>query len=304
MSDNKTEIELKLALDSKITVIFKLINYIARKIEEENVNDAEINDLIIDLAQQWDIIDIIELKIPGWKKMSSFKQGATLIHVFRVFIALLNSPEYQNATLKQKFMLKWIILLHDLGKELVEITGGKTQRDDLHPFKSTAMAARILYSIGFPITENYHNIIKKWTNYTMNAVQRISNSNQEIEYLQDNRKLPEITEGIELMFRKNTPATSILKTILFHQSFNVIKEWSSPSPLNDMELKKFIDLSLLKLLEATILSDSASWQPFCKPVYREEIKSRFNELEQQFNYLLATRLSILNHIKLKNFPII
>ena len=67
-----------------------------------------------------DVMDNVELIAPGWRRMSSYANGETLVHVMSAFLALLLCPEYQNASIEEQTLLKWIVLYHDIAKEVVD----------------------------------------------------------------------------------------------------------------------------------------------------------------------------------------
>ena len=84
-----------------------------------------------------EMMDKMEATIPGWRHMSSYQDGKTLIHVMLVFASLLMRPEYQNANDQQQTIIKWIVLYHDLGKIIV---GGRG--DLVHGFRSATLVAQ------------------------------------------------------------------------------------------------------------------------------------------------------------------
>ena len=89
-------------------------------------------------------MDEIERVLPGWKHMSEFADGVTLVHVTSALVAFLQLPEYRNVPDDQKRMMEWIVLFHDIAKEIIE-----SRRDNLHAFRSAVLAARGLNALGF-----------------------------------------------------------------------------------------------------------------------------------------------------------
>jgi len=238
--------------------ILKSYKYIAKKVK--NTINSE-------------VLEKIDSKIPGWIEMSQFREGETLIHVICVFIALLNCDFYKNSSLDQKELLKWIVLFHDIGKKIKERT-----RDYLHPFNSAVITAKILPQLGFTITNEYPVTIGNWSSFLNTASVKKKN-----KLIQDNRKLPKIIKQIEIMWGENTAASLIIKAILFHISLEGIKDWPSPSPLTDNEIKLYIDVPLLKLLGILMIVDSAAWNlfnPDLKEKYEKEILSELERAEE------------------------
>lgn len=191
--------------------------------------------------------------VPHWLKMASYADGLTLIHVMCVFMGLSMLPEYLGMSKRLQQLMKWIILLHDVEKEP---QAGK--RDHPHAFRSAAGAADTLPKLGFPVTTKYDQLIGEWSDFTRSAVTIPENSS---DYVQDNRKLPQILDGIERMFGHNTPAALIIKTILFHLSVDM-DFWPPPAPLTNDEMKRYFDRELTSLLRIMHLGDGEGWLMF------------------------------------------
>lgn len=198
-------------------------------------------------------MDEMEMLVPHWCKMASYAEGRTLIHVLCIFLGLYEMPEFLAMNAEQQQIMKWIILFHDVEKEVPD---GK--RDHAHAFRSTVGAARTLPRLGFGVTSEYESIIDGWDAYTRAAL-----TTQEVsgDIIQDNRKIPQILDGIERMFGPNTPAALILKTILFHLSINM-DFWPPPLPLTEEEVAEYIDYELFPFLLAMHLGDSDGWNLF------------------------------------------
>jgi hypothetical protein len=171
-------------------------------------------------------------------------------------------PEFVDMSERQQQMMKWIILFHDVEKEPQH---GK--RDHPHAFRSTVGAAQALPRLGFPTTSEYESRIVQWGQFTRSAVRFSQNPGA---YVQDNRKLPAILDGIEQMFGRNTPAALILKTILFHLAV-YLDFWPPPAPLTEDEMKQYFDKELLPLLEVMHLADGEGWQMF-DPETRQSVR--------------------------------
>jgi len=196
----------------------------------------------------------MESVAPGWQKMASYSDGITLVHVMCVFLGVYMMPEYQALTPEQQQMAKWIVLFHDLDKFHIQ---GK--KDSMHAFRSGVLTANILPRLGFPVTEKYHELIRSWSEYTLQA---FLDSDGDAAPKPDNRKLPEILTGIDQLFGKDAPATLIAKIILLHISLKVDPFYPTPAPLTKAEIKQFITPSLLPLLKVMMMGDNEGWALF------------------------------------------
>ena len=204
-------------------------------------------------------MDQVEGVATGWRKMASYADGITLVHVMCVFLGLFMMPEYRGMTQDQQGLMKWVVLFHDIEKE---VQNGK--RDYLHAFRSAIAAPRVLPKLRFSITPGYNSLIDNWSEITRSAIAKPENSQ---EYVQDNRKLPDILNGIEHMFGHNTPAALIITTILFHLSVD-LKNWPPPAPLTNEEIRDYFDADLIPLLKVMHLADNDGWTLF-EPSVRE-----------------------------------
>jgi hypothetical protein len=199
-------------------------------------------------------MDETESVAPGWKKMASYSEGITLTHVMCVFLGLFMLPEFRALTPEQQQLAKWIILFHDIDK--FHIRGKK---DTMHAFNSAVVAANVMPGLGFHITSEYHQLINSWSGFTRQA---FIPTGVEASPKPDNQKLPEILSGIDQLFRENTPASLITKTILLHISLDVDKNYPTPAPLTDDEIQRSINTGLLPLLKVMMLSDNEGWSMF------------------------------------------
>ena len=140
----------------------------------------------------------LERIIPGWKKMASYSNGVTKTHVACVLLGVFMLDEPQVLSPEEQQLSKWIALFHDLDKFHV-----KGKKDTMHAFNSAVLAARIMPSLGFPVTDEYDELIDKWGDFTRNAYNKPFWKPNPIP---NNKKLPEILEGIEKLFGENAPA--------------------------------------------------------------------------------------------------
>jgi hypothetical protein len=221
-----------------------------------------------------DMLNDVEVIAPGWRAMSSYADGVTLVHVMCVFTGLLTSPEFQWASTNERELMKWIILFHDIAKEVRD-----GQRDLIHGFRSAARTGTCLPRIGFEVTAEYDDFIEAWFLFTDGAITRRGNTSI---YIQDNRKLPEIIGGIERLFGYNTPAALVVKTVLLHMSINVVEAWPQSAPLSETEIRQYLDMELLPLLKMMMLADNDGWALFdqaTKEQFRQETLAVFSRLE-------------------------
>lgn len=195
----------------------------------------------------------METRLPGWQKMASYSDGITLVHVMCVFLGMYMMPEYLSLTQEQKNLMKWVILLHDVDK--FHIRGRK---DSMHAFHSGVLAAKVLCTFGFPVTDTYSNLIDSWGECTSHALI----AHDDTAPTPDNNKLPQILGGVEQLYGVNSSATLTIKTIVLHISLPVDKNYPTPAPLTVDEIRQFIDASLFPLLRVMMLSDNEGWSLF------------------------------------------
>jgi hypothetical protein len=221
-----------------------------------------------------DELDRVNALAPGWRRMASYADGITLVHVMSVFTALFQCPEFQQASRAQQESLKWIVFFHDLGKEI-----RPGQRDFTHAFQSAVGAGKTLPGLGFVVTPDYAGHIDNWVSLVNAAVTRQDKTST---CVQDNRKLAEIIDGIEQLFGRNSPAALIVKTVLLHMSIDVVEDWPQAVPLSEVEIKAYVDRDLIPLLKVMLLVDNDSWALFDLPTkerYRYETLGAFRKLE-------------------------
>jgi len=236
---------------------------------------ADLNQFILELAEaynagkirSWDDLEEkvnayftpermehTDTLVPGWRKMAFSSDGVTLVHVMCVFLGLVMLPEFQNLSPEQQQLAKWIVLFHDVEKAHV-----RGKKDLTHAFRSAVLAARRLKTLGFITTEEHESLLNSWSELTANA---ITKSDESSDYIQDNRKLPSIVEGIGRMFGENTPATLITEGVLLHMSIDVVEDYPQAAPLRDEEIKRYVNTDLLPLLKVMMLADNEGWVMF------------------------------------------
>jgi hypothetical protein len=102
-------------------------------------------------------------------------------------------------------------------------------------------------------------VIQPWSEYTLRAF--IDNGNDSAP-TPDNRKLPQILQGIDLLFGQDTPAALIVRTVLLHISLHVDDQYPTPAPLTQDEARRYITSDLFPLLRVMMLSDNEGWSLF------------------------------------------
>lgn len=213
--------------------------------------------------------------VPGWRKMSSYSGGITLVHVMCVFLGMLMLPEFKSLTPQQQQLAKWIILLHDIDK--FHIRGKK---DTMHAFRSGVHTANLLPGFGFSTRQRYRERIGYWSEYT---AQSFVPGDADTPTKPDNQKLPGILIGIDNLFGRDTPAALITKIVLLHISLDVDPFYPTPAPLTDDEIRRFIHPSLLPLLRVMMLSDNEGWSlfdPETRARQRSDTLQAFGRIEE------------------------
>ncbi len=234
--------------------LFEFVRTLAAGIEAGELQHAgELAARIHDFYTA-DRMAVIEIAAPGWREMAGHADGATRKHITEALIALQLLPEYRGAPERLQLMMEWSVLYHDLGKQVI---GG--QRDSMHAYRSAAMAARTLPTVGFPASAAYPAVIDPWTRLVLGASVAAADGKG---LLPDKRALPEILQGSEQLFGTGSAAALIVQAVLLHQSLDVVPEWPNPGSLAEAEVPLCIRPTLLPLLEALMLVDSDAWQLF------------------------------------------
>jgi hypothetical protein len=218
-------------------------------------------------------MDRMERLLPGWRKMASYAEGITLVHVMCVFLGMSMLPEFGQLSPEQIDLMKWVVLFHDIDK--FHIRGRK---DTMHAFRSGVVTANRLPELGFACTDEYPGLIRPWSELTSQAC--LSGSD-EASPTPDNGKLPDILAGIERLFGVDTPAALIVKTVLFHISLHVDDQYPTPAPLTKEEAGHYIDASLFPLLRVMMLSDNEGWSlfdPETRTRQRKDTLAAFDEV--------------------------
>jgi len=263
-------------VEDRLPDLFDFVRTLARRIDTGELQDGDA--LLLRLREFYtaDRMQAIESVAPGWQEMAAYADRATLHHITQVLIALQRLPEFRQASRQQQALMDWIVLYHDLGKQVI---GG--QRDALHAFRSATMAARTLPEVGFPTSEGYPAGLGPWTQLVLGAAVAAPDGKG---LLPDNRALPEILQGLDQLFGAGSAASLIVQAVLLHQSLNVVPEWPNPCSLTDAELPYCIRPPLLPLLEIMMLVDSDAWQlfdPANKAKFRQSTLAVFANVRQR-----------------------
>lgn len=221
-------------------------------------------------------MDQMESLVPGWRKMASYADGITLVHVMCVFLSMYMLPEFLQLSTYQRQLMKWVILFHDIDK--FHIRGRK---DTMHAFHSGVVTANRLPDLGFSKTDQYAELIHSWSEFTTQA---FIPGEGDAAPTPDNRKLAGILQGIEQLFGRNTPAALIVKTVLLHISLHVDDQYPTPAPLTMEEAQLYIDSELFPLLRVMMLSDNEGWslfEPETRARQRRDTLAVFEKVEKR-----------------------
>jgi hypothetical protein len=263
-------------LEARLPEVFDFARTMARQIDVGQLQDG---DALLQRLRGFytaDRMQAIEAVAPGWQAMAAYADRATLHHITQVLIALERLPEYRQASPRHQAMMQWIVLFHDLGKQVIN-----GQRDALHAFRSATMAARTLPAAGFATSDTYPAEIEPWTGLVLGATVAAADGKG---LLPDNRALPQILQGLDRLFGAGSPASLIVQAVMLHQSLNVVPEWPSPCSLTDAEVPLCLRPELLPLLEIMMLVDSDAWQlfdPASKAKFRQSTLAVFADVRQR-----------------------
>lgn len=210
--------------------------------------------------------------IPGWRKIAAQRNGLTARHTLLVLAGCLNIPEYLAAPLATRHEIEWAALLHDVDKDYERTP---PRKDTSHPFRSAAVVVGSLPRLGFQPLPGVTPIdLERWSRLVM-ASQRPNG-----EYMvHDHGYLVEIVALLLQQWGAGTPASRILKAVLFHQSLPTIVDWTNPVLLTDAELQAFLTLGDLGVLLPLLIADSDAWNLFDEPRYTYLDELRANNAE-------------------------
>lgn len=198
-----------------------------------------------------DFVKKIDNVISGWKTIATLHNGETALHTLIVFATCLNLPEYKIANSQTCFEIEWSIILHDIDKKMA-------RQDTAHPFRSAALASRIMANLGFELLPKItEDDVEAWAKLVLSAQRQDGE-----RMLHDHSFLREIINGIYKCWGYDTSATRILKAVLFHQSLPTVQEWTNAVLLTDKELSFALTLNDMRVIAPLIIADSDSWNIF------------------------------------------
>jgi hypothetical protein len=196
-----------------------------------------------------------EMLIPGWRKIAKQRNGLTATHTLLVLAGCLRLPEYLAAPVATRHEIEWAAVLHDVDKNYDLHTNRK---DASHPFRSAAVAVKGLPRLGFlPQPGVAFADLEHWSALVMN-----SERPEDGRMVHDHSHLAEIIAFLYQHWGVETPASRILKAILFHQSLPTLKAWPNPVLLKDNELYAYLTINDLNVLLPLLVADSHAWELF------------------------------------------
>ncbi len=235
----------------------ELINFVEglkAQIDAGDITDWRGFDVVAREFYTDEQMQAIDAVVMNWEKMATYANQKTLIHVTAVLVALLGLPQYHDLSEDDKNLALWIVLYHDVAKK------AQHKKHDLtHGFRSGAICGMGLAEAGFvEIAESY--LLDTW--YGIVTYAQVYDETRD-DQIQDNAALAEIMNGIDQLFDgRNSSAGLIVCGVLFHMSFDCVKEYPNSSPLTDEEIKLYISPHLLPLLTVMTLVDSEAWSLF------------------------------------------
>jgi hypothetical protein len=224
------------------------------------------------------LFDSCVVLIPGWGKIAVQENGLTAKHTLLVLSTCLNLPEYQSASSATQHEIEWAALLHDVDKDYERTPPLK---DASHPFRSAAKAVTGLPRLGFHLQTGVSlKDLDDWA-----ALVAASERPENGQFVHDHTYLAEIVSRLHHHWGTGTPASRILKVILFHQSLPTLKDWTNPVLLNDAELCVSLTPADLDVLLPLLIADSDAWNLFDEPrfAYLEELRANNAETRRRLN---------------------
>ncbi len=226
-------------------------------------------------------IEKMDSVLHGWRKIATLHDGQTAIHTLLVFATCLNLPEYGQADLQTRMEIEWAAVLHDLDKD-------QARNDTAHPFRSAAVAARLMPELGFDLFPNINMAhLETWSDLVMSAQRQDGD-----RMIHDHSFLHEIIDGIHICWGRDSSAARVLKAVLLHQSLPTLKDWSNAVLLSDKELSYALTMEDMDVLGLLMIADSDSWNIFDEPrfAYLVELRLSNAETRRRIRDLANTRI--------------
>ena len=223
----------------------------------------------MDFLSDKDWVESIGVVVPGWEKIATGDNGETAKHTLLVLVCCMNLPEYQLAESHTQCEIEWAALLHDLVKD------AKLRRDASHPFLSAAAAAQCLAGLGFEFRLEEKFIA--WMDLVKSSLHQVDG-----EWQHDHTHLPEILGTIRYFWRESTPASRIIKAVMFHQSLPTVNDWPNPVILSDEEIRSYLILDDMDVLGPLMLGDSDAWNLFEpeRSPYMDELRGNVEKVRE------------------------
>ena len=183
-----------------------------------------------------------------------------------------------DAANPRRHLMDWAVLLHDLAKK----PDGRG-RDDVHVFRSAAVAARVLPGLGFAVTEAVEAEAETWYVLVESACRydalRVPNTSKTTNIWRRSSKEQIASTG-------QTP-WSFSKRSRFISPSLLSRDWPARTPLTWAEEQRFIDLSLAPVLLATMLADHGGWNTFDATTlgtYQDQTRAVFERFVLSISY--------------------
>jgi len=217
-------------------------------------------------------IKVIERTLPGWEKIAIQNEGLTAKHTVVVLACCLNLPEYKSATPQARREIEWAAVFHDLDKDILYGRG-----DGAHGVRSAGIAAQRLVDLGceFQLGGNFGN----WLETVQSAQKQVDG-----KWVNDFTRLPVIWTGLHYFFGFDTPASRIIKAVMFHQALPTLDDWPNPVILSEVEIRTYLTLPDMDVLGPLMLGDSDAWN-VCEPMRNDYMKELRGNIEKVRNVI-------------------
>ena len=244
--------------------------------------------------------------IPEVHRMAAACDGLLLHHTLRCFVCVdlllrRRAQLWSSITQKDKNILSWAILLHDVAKVMKRDEKGHVLRDPIHPFNSAIVTARIFARLGFSHSGGgvggWQQEVEEWVQMVQSAIVQDEQDGAVGEYSpsiyplrHDNSVLPAILLHLDHLFGTDTLMTDVTRLVLLHQSIPFIATYPPASPLSDEEIMALLPtgqggVRLLRLLGWLHVVDSGSYQ-----INRPELQAKYvREIEDKMEQLVRLR---------------
>jgi hypothetical protein len=222
----------------------------------------------LDFLTEGEWIDAVENVIPGWGKIATQNDGLTAKHTLVVLACCMNLPEYQNASAQTRREIEWAAIFHDLDKDVQYGRG-----DGSHGVRSAGVAAQRLVDLDFEFQPKGH--FETWVDAVKSAQKQVDG-----KWVNDFSRLPALWAGLHYFFGFDTPASRILKAVMFHQSLPTLGEWPNPVILSDDEMRAYLTWEDMDVLGPLMLGDSDAWN-VCeskRDAYMEELRGNIEKV--------------------------